>query len=112
MRILVIGAGEVGAQVLRQLQKNTQITIITADPRAKPDAVKQGIVPEVDIHDPLTPFNLEHMIEQVKPDLVLLTGTQEDLGMGTAPGLDLFSDQLREELAALSSVPMIQVARL
>jgi hypothetical protein len=74
--------------------------------------VKHGVIADVDIHDPLTPFNLEHIIAQIQPDLVLLTGTQEDLGMGAAPGLDLFSDQLREELAALSSVPMMQVVRL
>lgn len=112
MRILVIGAGETGAHVLRQLQKNPALTLITADPRPRPFAVKQAIISAVDITDPLTPFNLEQVIAQAQPDLVLLTRSLQDMGLGLSPGLDLFSEQLGDELAALSSVPLIQVVNV
>lgn len=111
MRIMVIGAGRVGARVLRQLQKNPNLAVITVDPRDDPYAVQQGIIPDVDIREPLTPLNLDYIVAQVRPDLVLLTRSTEDLGLGTAPGMDLLSSALQEELAVISEVPMIEVGR-
>jgi nucleoside-diphosphate-sugar epimerase len=111
VRILVIGAGRVGARVLRQLQKNPNLTVITCDPRDDAYAVQQGIIPDVDLREPFTPLNLDHIINQVQPDLVLLTRATEDLGLGTAPGMDMLSSALQEELAVISEVPMIEVGR-
>lgn len=111
MRILVIGAGRVGACVLRQLQKNPNLTVITVEPRDEPYAVQQGIIPDVDLREPLTPLNLDYIIAQVKPDLILLTRSTEDLGLGAAPGMDQLSSALGEELTVISEVPMIEVAR-
>ena len=111
MRILVIGAGRVGARVLRQLHKNPNLTLITTDPRDNPYAVEQGIIPDVDIREPLTPLNLEQIIAQAQPDLILMTWSVEDLGLGHAPGMDLFADALRDELVSISDVPMIEVSR-
>ena len=111
MRILVMGAGRVGARVLRQLQKNPDLTVITADARENPYAVEQGIIPDVDIREPLTPLTLDHIIAQVKPDLILMTQATEDLGLGEAPGMGLMADALRDEMVSISEVPMIEVAR-
>jgi nucleoside-diphosphate-sugar epimerase len=111
MRILVVGAGRVGAKVLRQLQKNPEFTVITADPRENPYAVKQGIIAQVDIHETLNPLNLDYIMQRVQPDLVLLTRTTADLGLGEPYGMDRFAGSLQEELAAISDVPMIEVAR-
>lgn len=111
MRILVIGAGATGTAVIKQLRKNPELTIITADPRPNPEAVRQGVITNVDIREPLTPFNLDAILEQAQPDLVLLTRAPEDLGLGDAPGMDLFSESLGIELEAISSVPLIRVAR-
>jgi hypothetical protein len=33
------------------------------------------------------------------------------MGMGTAPGLDILAEALREEIAALSEIPVIELAR-
>ena len=49
MRILVVGAGRVGAQVILQLQKNQSITILSCDPREEPYALQKGIVSKIDI---------------------------------------------------------------
>lgn len=111
MRILVIGAGATGAAVIKQLRKNPELTVVTADPRPNPAAVAQGVIENVDIREPLTPFNLDAILAQAQPDLVLLTRAPEDLGLGDAPGMDLFSESLGEELEAISTAPLIRVER-
>ncbi|MGE4542505.1 MAG: hypothetical protein AB7D06_00215 [Pedobacter sp.] len=112
MRILVIGAGRTGANVLKQLRKNPLIEIITADPRKEHYAVDEGIIDQVDIHEVLTPLTLETVLEQAQPDLVLLAMATEDMGLGKAPGMDILAGALKEELCALSKVPVIEVARV
>ena len=111
MRILVVGAGRIGALVLQQLQKNPAIEIVTADPRPDPYAVQQGIIPSVDIAEALTPLTLDFVLERARPDLVLLAMATEDLGLGEAPGIDVLADALRQELLALAELPIIEVAR-
>lgn len=111
MRILVVGAGQVGAQVLRQLQKNPSLTIITCDPNQEPFAVQKGIIAEIDIQETLTPLTLKYVLTQAEPDLILLASASEDFGLGTAPGVDLMVDSLKRELASISIIPLIEVAR-
>ena len=111
MKILVVGAGRAGARVLRELKKNPNLTVITVDPSEKPYAVAEGIIETVDIHEALTPLNLEYVCEQAKPDLVILTRTTDDLGLGFAPGMDILAEALSEELIAISEIPMIEVSR-
>jgi len=111
MRILVIGAGRTGAEVLRQLQKNPDLTILTADAHDRPYAVDQGIIPRIDYLESLTPLTLDYVVSKAKPDLVLLTRAPRDLGLGSALGMDMLADALQEELATISDVPMILVAQ-
>jgi hypothetical protein len=109
MRILVVGAGESGAKVLRQLQKNPDLTVMTADPRERPHAVEEGVIPQVDVREQLTPLNLDHVIAEAQPDLILLTRTSQDLALGQALGMGLFSESLSNELGSISRVPMLAV---
>lgn len=111
MRILVVGAGQVGAQVLRQLQKNPSLTIITCDSSQEPLAVQKGIIAKVDIQETITPLTLRYILAKAEPDLILLTSSSEDFGLGTAPGVDVMVDSLKRELASISTVPLIEVAR-
>ena len=111
MRILVVGAGRAGARVLRQLKKNPDLTVITLDPRVGPYAVQQGIIKAVDIHEVFTPLTLEYVLERARPDLVLLATSTADLGLGDVSGIDVLAQSLRDELTAISRVPMIKVAR-
>ncbi len=111
MVVLVIGAGRTGAGVLRQLKKNPSITVRTLDPRERPFAVTEGIIDAVDYREVLTPFSLEFVLSQARPDLVLLASATEDMGLGTAPGMDVLAGALRDELASIAGVPMIQVVR-
>jgi hypothetical protein len=111
MRILVIGAGRTGAQVLRQLQKNPELTVLVVDPREQPYAVERGIISNVDYRESLTPLTLDYVLQKAEPDLVLLTRAPGDLGIGSALGLDMLADSLQDELVTISDVPMIVVSR-
>ncbi|UCH37290.1 MAG: hypothetical protein JSV76_06335 [Candidatus Bathyarchaeota archaeon] len=114
MRILVVGAGRIGAYVLRQLRKNSRLQVCTVDPREHPFAVTQGVIPKVDYHEPLTSHELLTVIDQVKPDLILVTTASEDLITNTrhVSGMSILVEALRKELAARASVPVIAVARM
>jgi hypothetical protein len=101
----------VGAKVLRQLRKNPDLDVITVDARERPQAVEEGMIDDVDIKEPITPMNLNYLLEQTKPDIVLLTRGTEDLALGDAPGMDLLASSLRDELTAVGNVPVIVVSR-
>lgn len=111
MRVLVIGAGRTGARVVRQLQKNSTLTILTCDASDEPYAIQKGIIDQVDLKETLTPLTLAYILDKTEPDLILLTSASEDFGLGTAPGVDVMVDSLRRELASLSAVPLIEVSR-
>jgi hypothetical protein len=111
MRVLVVGAGRTGARVIRQLHKNPDIEIITADPRGDSYAVETGLIEAVDISEAFTPLTVDYVLEKAKPDLVLLAMATEDLGLGTAPGIDVLAEALRKEMASASDIPLIEVAR-
>jgi nucleoside-diphosphate-sugar epimerase len=111
MRILVIGAGRTGAKVLRQLQKNPELTVIVVDPHERPYAVEQGIISSVDYRESLTPLTLDYLLQKSRPDLVFLTRAPADFGVGSALGLDMLAESLQDELVTLSDVPMIVVSQ-
>ena len=111
MRVLVIGAGPTGARVIEQLQKNRAIVVITADPGEEPFAVAQGVIEKVDIVGSITPLTIEAILREARPDIVLITTQPEDMGLGKTPGVDMLTEALHEEIAALCPVPIIEVAR-
>ena len=112
LRVLVVGAGRVGARVLLQLGKNPDLAVVTVDPREEPFAVEEGVIPSVDYRRELTPGELEPVIEEVAPDLVLVTTSPEDMGLEGVPGLEILVEALRGELEATAKVPVIAVSRL
>ncbi|HSO20779.1 MAG TPA: hypothetical protein VLT88_15050 [Desulfosarcina sp.] len=111
MRVLVVGAGQTGMQVIEQLKKNPQITVLTADPRPEPKAVRDGLVDRLDVTDAITPLTLDDVVQRTGAGLVLMTLSAEELGLGETPGVDMLADALLDELAAVAKVPVIDVAR-
>ena len=111
MRVLVIGAGRVGAKVLLQLKKNPNLTVLTVDPREVPYAVEEGIIQSVDYHSELTSGGLAPVLEAVKPDMVIVTTSREDMGRSSVPGLGILVEALQEELEATSKLQIIAVDR-
>jgi nucleoside-diphosphate-sugar epimerase len=112
MRVLVVGAGMVGARVLRQLKKNPRIEVVTIDPRDRPYAVEQGIIDDVDYHAELNTVELKETLSKVTPDLVLVTTSKEDMARTGVSGLEVLVTALRNELEATAEVPIIAVARI
>lgn len=111
MRVLVVGAGRVGAKVIKQLQKNAAVQVITADPRQNLFAVEEHIIEKVDIQEVITPLTIAQILEDARPDIVLITMQPEDMGLGKGAGVGMLAEALHEEIAALSNVPVIEVAR-
>lgn len=111
LRLLIVGAGKVGARVFLQLRKNPDLCVVTMDPRDNPFAVEEGIIPFVDYKRELNPGELEAVIAEVKPDLVLVTTSREDIGRSGVPGLEILVEALKQELEATAKVPIIAVSR-
>jgi hypothetical protein len=111
MRILIVGAGKVGAKVILQLKKNPSIKFYTVDPRDQPHALKQGVIESVDFHEDLNPSAIGHVLTQVRPDIVLVTTSAEDVARTGIPGLEILVESLRSELESTANVPIIAVAR-
>lgn len=111
MTILVVGVGKTGAEVLRQLLKNPSLRILTLDPRDEPYAIQEGILESVDFKEPLTPLTIDTIVREARPDLVLLTTSPQDMGLGEAAGIDMLSAALHDEIATIADVPVIEVAR-
>lgn len=111
MRVLVIGAGRIGAKVIKQLQKNPGIHVITADPRPEFFAVSEGLIEKVDIKENITPITIAEIVEEARPAMVLIAMQPEDMGLGKAPGVDILAEAIHDEIVALVPVPVIEVAR-
>jgi hypothetical protein len=111
MRVLVIGVGQTGSEVIRQLRKNPDITILTADPRPEPKALRDGLIEKVDVTEAITPLTLDKILEKTGANLVFMAMSAEELGLGETPGMDILADALLDELASISGVPMVEVAR-
>jgi Trk K+ transport system NAD-binding subunit len=111
MRVLVVGAGRVASKVLLQLKKNSSITVVTVDPRARPPAVEEGIIMDVDYRSELKLGELSDLIRNENPDIVLVTTSAEDISRTGVSGLDILVEALRSELEASANVPIIAVSR-
>jgi hypothetical protein len=111
MRVLVIGAGETGMKVIRQLRKDPTITILTADPRPEPKAVRDGLIEKVDVTEVISPLTLEGILEKTAAEMAFLAMAAEEMDLGKAPGVDILADALLDEITATSKIPMIEVAR-
>ena len=85
MRVLVIGAGELGIQAVKQLRKNEGIEIVVADPRENPEALQQGVIENVDVRIHVTAMNFDEVVKAVRPDLVLLARTVHDWDKADTP---------------------------
>lgn len=111
MKILVVGAGIIGAKVIKQLRKNPEIEMIIVDSRDTPFSIEEGLIDSIDFRVELRPVELEPIIRKIKPDIVLITTSAQDIGRSSIPGLDILVEALSNELEATSKVPIIAVSR-
>ena len=85
LRVLVVGAGRLGAQVIEQLRKNPGIEVVVADPHEKPEALASGVIDKVDLRVHMTALNCAEVVEAVKPDIVFLARTLDDWEKADTP---------------------------
>lgn len=109
MRILVVGAGELGARTIMQLRKNPKLEIIVADHRDEPYALKEGIIEKVDIKLHVTPMNAVQVCLTVKPDMVLIARKLQDWGHHDTLMGSQYVAGMERELAKLH-IPVVPVS--
>ncbi len=108
MRVLVIGAGRLGVQTIRQLKKNPDMEVVVADPHERPEALVEGVIDKVDVRAHVTALNFCEVVEAVEPDLVLLARTLEDWEKTDTPMGTQYVMGMEKELTR-ADVPVIPV---
>lgn len=109
MKVLVVGAGKLGSMVIRQLRKNPRLEIVVADPHKNPCAVVEDRLCDSHLRVHVTPLNFKEVIDQVKPDLVVLARTTEDWEQSDVPMGAQYVAGMERELTK-GDVPVLPVS--
>lgn len=107
MRVWLIGAGEIGAATLRQLQKNPDISVVVSDPSPTPLAVRERLIAAVDYVEAVNPVNVNQLARRIRPDLILLSPPEGGTGLGALEGGQALGQALNYEISARSDYPVI-----
>jgi hypothetical protein len=107
MRIWLIGAEQSGTEALRQLKKNPAIEVVVSDTIARPKAVTDRLIAQVDYVEHVTPFNFNQLARRVRPDLVLIDASAAQRAMGRVSGGIFLTEGLHTEMATISEFPCI-----
>ncbi len=98
MRVLVVGAEKLGAQVMRQLKKIPEMEIVVAERRERPEAVECGVIDKVDVVAHVTSLNFSEVIERTNPDFVILARTVQDWEQTETPMGSEYVEGMEREL--------------
>jgi hypothetical protein len=107
MRIWLIGAGKLGMNALRQLQKNPDLEIVVSDPINNPEAVQMGLIPRVDYVEQVNSANINSLARRVRPDLILLSPGATERGLRSLEGGHALAQALNYEIANQCDYPVI-----
>ena len=111
MRALVVGGGELGVRVIKQLRKNSKIEIIVADYREDCIAVQKGVIETVDVLEHLTSLNIGACCEELRPDIILLCREARDWGHHDTVMATHFISGMEKELSGFH-IPVVPVSSL
>ncbi|MFQ6106809.1 MAG: nucleoside-diphosphate sugar epimerase/dehydratase [Thermoplasmata archaeon] len=111
MKVLVVGAGDLGIRVIKQLRKNPDIAVVVADHRERPTAVERGVIDKVDILEHITPMNIVNIVQDCRPDIILLARRAKDWGHGDTVMATQFIAGLERQLSRFH-VPVIPVSSI
>lgn len=106
MRVWLIGAGQVGSNVLRQLQKNDEIHVIVSADNERPQAVKDELIAKVDYVETVTTVNLNTLARRIRPDLILIDPSALN-ALNRVSGAAAFNQSMLEEMVVSSEFPCI-----
>lgn len=109
MRVLVIGAGELGARTILQLRKNEDVEIVVSDHREDPFALREGVIEKIDVKLHVTPMNAVQVALTTKPDLVLIARKVKDWGHHDTVMGSQYVAGMERELSKLH-IPVIPVS--
>ncbi|MCC6167365.1 MAG: hypothetical protein IT329_09080 [Caldilineaceae bacterium] len=109
MRIWLIGAGQAGAEALRQMQKNDEISVVVSALVADPPAVRNKVIAKVDYVENVTPVNINTLARRIRPDLILIDSTAQETGLSRVTGGAALSQALTFEIAAASDFPCLVI---
>lgn len=107
MRIWLIGADQAGSEALRQLKKNTAITVVVSDAAERPKAVADGVIAKVDMVENVTALNINQLARRIRPDLILIDAGAARRAMGRVSGGTVFAEALQSEMTAVSETPCL-----
>ncbi len=109
MRVWLIGAGQAGAEAVRQLRKNEEITVVVSAPTADPPALRDRVIDKVDYVENVTPVNINSLARRVRPDLILIDSTALETGLARVSGGSALSQALTYEIATTSDYPCLVI---
>lgn len=107
MRIWLIGADQAGTVALQQLRKNPDIQVIVSDAVARPKAVEQRVISQLDFVESVTPLNINQVARRIRPDLILLDGGAIQRAFARLSEGFTFAESIQNEIAAASDIPCI-----
>ena len=107
MRIWLIGADQAGSEALRQLKKNSAITVVVSDAAELPKAVADGVIARVDMVESVTALNINQLARRIRPDLILIDAGAARRAMGRVSGGTVFAEALQSEMTAVSETPCL-----
>lgn len=109
MRIWLIGADQAGTAALRQLRKNPDIQIVISDSIARPKAVEQRVIAQVDFIESVTPLNVNQVARRIRPDLILLDRGAIQRAFARLSEGFAFAESIQNEIATASEIPCIML---
>ncbi|RME64019.1 MAG: hypothetical protein D6790_03830 [Caldilineae bacterium] len=89
------------------MQKNPDIEVVVSDPSPAPAAVKQGVIERVDIVENVTPLNINQLARRIRPDLILISSSAEEHGLGALEGGQALTHALNYEIASHCDCPVL-----
>jgi hypothetical protein len=107
MRIWLVGADQRGTEVLRQLQKNSNLEVFITDSTDRPYAVSTGVIARVDLVEVVSSMNINTLARRIRPDLILIDSGADQRNLGRLAGGSAFANALLDEAAAASEYPCI-----
>jgi hypothetical protein len=107
MRIWLIGADRRGTEVLRQLEKNSNLEVMVTDAIDRPLAVTDGVISKVDYVEVVTSVNINTLARRIRPDLILVDPGADKRNLGRLAGGPAFADALTNEMSKASDYPCI-----
>jgi hypothetical protein len=107
MRIWLIGADQLGTEVLRQLKKSRVLEVVVSDESERPRAVIERVIAKVDLVERVTAVNINQLAVKIRPDIIMIDSGAAKRAMSSLAGGQVFAEALAAEISAAADLPCI-----